>query len=93
MVVYLLLAAALFPGIGYPLVWAKLTGGLEGLGVASPTGAALAQARRRLGPVGRVGRVRDPDRRRRGVRADGQRGDGLRGRAGPVVAGRDDPAG
>jgi hypothetical protein len=37
--------------VGYPLVWAKLVGGLGGLAVASPTAAALAQARRRLGPA------------------------------------------
>jgi Insertion element 4 transposase N-terminal/Transposase DDE domain len=49
-VVYLLLAGALFPGLGYPLVWAKLVGGLDGLPVASPTAAALRQARARLGP-------------------------------------------
>jgi hypothetical protein len=49
-VVYLLLAGALFPGLGYPLVWAKLVGGLDGLPVASPTASALRQARARLGP-------------------------------------------
>lgn len=49
-VVYLLLAGALFPSLGYCRVWAKLAGGLDGLAVASPTPAALAQARRRLGP-------------------------------------------
>lgn len=48
-VVYLMLAGALFPGLGYPLVWAKLVGGLEGLPVASPTASALRQARVRLG--------------------------------------------
>jgi hypothetical protein len=50
-VVYLLLAGALFPGVGYRLVWAKLVGGLDGLVVASPSASALAQARRRLGPA------------------------------------------
>lgn len=49
-VVYLLLAGALFPSVGYPLVWAKLVGGLDGLPVASPTASALRQARARLGP-------------------------------------------
>ena len=48
-VVYLLLAACLFPDLGYPGVWAKLTAGLPGLPVAAPTAAALAQARRRVG--------------------------------------------
>jgi hypothetical protein len=48
-VVYLLLAACLFPELGYPGVWAKLTAGLSGLPVAVPTAGALAQARRRVG--------------------------------------------
>ncbi|WP_347813343.1 IS4 family transposase [Actinomadura sp. KC345] len=48
-VVYLLLAAGLFAELGYGLVWRRLVAGLEGLAVASPTGAALAQARRRVG--------------------------------------------
>jgi Insertion element 4 transposase N-terminal len=48
-VVYLLLAACLFPELGYPGVWAKLTAGLSGLPVAAPTAGALAQARRRAG--------------------------------------------
>ncbi len=39
----------LFPELGYPGVWAKLTGGLSGLPVAAPTAGALAQARRRAG--------------------------------------------
>jgi hypothetical protein len=48
-VVYLILAACLFPETGYPGVWRKLTGSLGGLPVAVPTASALAQARRRLG--------------------------------------------
>ena len=48
-VVYLLLAGCLFPDVGYPGVWAKLTAGLSGLPVAAPTAGALAQARRRVG--------------------------------------------
>jgi Insertion element 4 transposase N-terminal/Transposase DDE domain len=48
-VVYLLLAACLFPELGYPGVWGKLTEGLAGLPVAAPTPGALAQARRRVG--------------------------------------------
>ncbi|MEU6760870.1 IS4 family transposase [Streptomyces sp. NPDC046685] len=48
-VVYLILAACLFPETGYPGVWRKLTGALAGLPVASPTASALAQARRRVG--------------------------------------------
>jgi hypothetical protein len=48
-VVYLLLAACVFPETGYPGVWRKLTTGLAGLPVAAPTPGALAQARRRVG--------------------------------------------
>ena len=48
-VVYLLLAACLFPELGYPGVWRKLTAGLAGVPVAAPTAGALAQARRRVG--------------------------------------------
>jgi hypothetical protein len=48
-VVYLLLAAGLFPELGYGQVWAKLIAGLEGLAVAVPTSSALCQARRRVG--------------------------------------------
>jgi hypothetical protein len=48
-VVYLLLAACLFPELGYPGVWAKLTAGLSGFSAAVPTAGALAQARRRVG--------------------------------------------
>jgi hypothetical protein len=48
-VVYLLLAAALFAECGYRQVWARLVAGLDGLAVATPTSSALAQARRRVG--------------------------------------------
>lgn len=48
-VVYLLLAACLFPEAGYLGVWRKLTAGLAGLPAAAPTASALAQARRRVG--------------------------------------------
>lgn len=48
-VVYLLLAGALFADRGYPQVWARMTAGLDGLDVAFPTAGALAQARRRIG--------------------------------------------
>jgi hypothetical protein len=48
-VVYLLLAACLFPELGYVGVWRKLTQGLAGLPVAAPSAGALAQARRRVG--------------------------------------------
>jgi hypothetical protein len=48
-VVYLLLAACLFPELGYPQVWHRLVAGLDGLDVATPTAGALCQARRRVG--------------------------------------------
>ena len=49
-VVYLLLAACLFPEAGYRGVWRRLAAGLAGLPVAAPSAGALAQARRRVGP-------------------------------------------
>lgn len=48
-VIYLILAACLFPEAGYPGVWRKLTGALAGLPLAAPTASALTQARRRVG--------------------------------------------
>ena len=48
-VVYLVLAACLFPETGHLGVWRKLTGALAGLPVAAPTASALARARRRVG--------------------------------------------
>ena len=44
-VVYLLLTACLFPELGYPGAWAKLTAGLSGLPAAAPGGAACWHAR------------------------------------------------
>ena len=38
-VVYLLLAGALFADLGYVQVWARMTAGLDGLDVAAPTAA------------------------------------------------------
>jgi hypothetical protein len=48
-VVYLLLAAALFEECGYPAVWSKLTGALGGLPIPKVTGTGLWHARCRLG--------------------------------------------
>lgn len=48
-VVYLLLAACLFPEVGYAGVWRKLAAALSGVATAMPTASALAQARRRVG--------------------------------------------
>jgi Insertion element 4 transposase N-terminal/Transposase DDE domain len=50
-VVYLLLAAALFEPAGYLAIWGKLTGALDGAGAVKVTAAALWQARTRLGPA------------------------------------------
>src|SRR3954468_6719341 len=47
-VIYLLLAAALFGDCGYRQVWARLVAGLDGLAVARPSAAGLAA------PVGQV---------------------------------------
>ncbi|MER6100744.1 IS4 family transposase [Streptomyces sp. NPDC001728] len=47
--VYLLLAGALFAGLGYRQVFDRLCAGLAGLSVARPSGSALRQARQRLG--------------------------------------------
>jgi Insertion element 4 transposase N-terminal/Transposase DDE domain len=48
-VIYLLLAGALFADLGYGQVWARMTAGLDGLAVAVPSAGGLAQARRRIG--------------------------------------------
>ncbi|MEN3263236.1 IS4 family transposase [Pseudonocardia sp.] len=49
--VYFVLALVLFPRLGYARVWQKLTAGLIGLDVASPSEKALRDLRRRLGPA------------------------------------------
>jgi len=48
-VVYLLLAGALFAEIGYQQVWARLVAGLDPATVAAPGSSALSQALRRVG--------------------------------------------
>ncbi|WP_330180637.1 IS4 family transposase [Nocardia sp. NBC_01503] len=48
-VVYLLLAGALFTELGYTQVWARMVAGLDEILVARPGSSALAQARRRVG--------------------------------------------
>lgn len=47
-VVYLLLAACLFPELGYTGVWRKLTAALDGLPTATPTDSGLSAARHRV---------------------------------------------
>ena len=49
--VYFVLALGLFPGLGYQGVWGKLTAALGSQGVAAPSGKALRDLRRRLGPA------------------------------------------
>lgn len=49
--VYFVLALMLFPRLGYPRVWQKLTAGLRGLELPSPSEKALRDLRRRLGPA------------------------------------------
>jgi hypothetical protein len=49
-VMYLLLAACLFAESGYRQVWCRLTSGLPGLPIVTPSVSALRQARQRLGP-------------------------------------------
>ena len=49
-VVYLLLAGALFADVGYRQVWDKLVAALDGVSVAKPSSGVLAQARQRMGP-------------------------------------------
>lgn len=49
--VYLLLAAALFSDQGYRQVWARLTSSLETTRHPTPSSSALARARKRLGPA------------------------------------------
>jgi hypothetical protein len=50
-VMYLLLAACLFAELGYRQVWQRLTAGLNGLDLLTPSVSALRQARQRLGPA------------------------------------------
>jgi hypothetical protein len=48
-VVYFVLALALFEDCSYRGVWGKLTAGLEGLPLVRPTVSSLSRARRRIG--------------------------------------------
>lgn len=67
---YFVLALCLFPAVGYRGVWAKLTAGLDGPRSWGPSGRALRDLRRRLGPAplrslfqmlaGPLGRARTP---------------------------------
>lgn len=50
-VVYFVLALALFEHSGYRQVWAKLVAGLRVLALVTPSVSGLSRARRRLGPA------------------------------------------
>ena len=47
---YFVLSMCLFPEVGYRRVWAKMTRGLGGYPVCTPSAKALRDLRRRLGP-------------------------------------------
>lgn len=49
--IYFVLALVLFPRLGYARVWQKLTAGLIGLDLPTPSEKALRDLRRRLGPA------------------------------------------
>jgi IS5 family transposase len=49
-VIYFVLALALFEHCSYRRVWAKMTAGLRVLRLTAPTASALVRARRRVGP-------------------------------------------
>src|SRR5690349_5582394 len=49
--VYFVLALGMYPRLGYARVWGKLTAGLAGMAVPSPSEKALRDLRRRLGPA------------------------------------------
>ena len=76
--VYFVLALGLFPRLGYARVWDKLTAGLVGLSVPTPSEKALRDLRRRLGPAplkalfevvaGPLAQPRTPGVRFRGLR-------------------------
>ncbi len=72
-VVYLLLAGALFAELGYRQVWARLIAGLDPATVATPGSSALSQALRRIG----VGPLRELFTLVRGPAAGALRWQGL----------------
>jgi Insertion element 4 transposase N-terminal len=76
--VYFVLALGLFPRLGYARVWDKLTAGLAGTVVPTPSEKAVRDLRRRLGPAplkalfevvaGPLAQPRTPGVRFRGLR-------------------------
>jgi hypothetical protein len=61
-VVYFVLALALFEQCSYWAVWGGLVAGLDALGLARPCVSALCRARRRVGPQAVQSSVRDAGR-------------------------------
>ena len=76
--VYFVLALGLFPGLGYGIVWQKLTAALGGLGLPCPSAKALRDLRRRIGtaPVKALFEVLAGRWPSRGRRACGSAGSG-----------------
>jgi hypothetical protein len=78
-VIYFVLALALFENCGYRLVWAKMVAGLRVLALTTPQASSLSRARRRVGPKpfralfaaisGPIGRPETPGVFWRGMRA------------------------
>ncbi|HEY1913942.1 MAG TPA: IS4 family transposase [Streptosporangiaceae bacterium] len=97
-VVYFVLALALFEDFSYQAVWAKLTRELGGLGLARPAASSLARARRRVGAAplqrlfevlaGPVGARHQPGVFYRGLRTVAVDGTCLHVSAGQDVTGR-----
>jgi len=97
-VVYFVLALALFERCSYRAVWGKLTAGLGGLAVASPAVSSLCRARRRIGTgplrrlfetlAGPVGVPGQPGVFYRGLRTVAVDGTHLHVPDGPAITGR-----
>ena len=97
-VVYFVLALALFEDCSYQAVWGKLTAELGGLGLARPAASSLARARRRIGTAplrrlfgvlaGPVGARHQPGVFYRGLRTVAVDGTCLHVPAGDGITGR-----
>jgi hypothetical protein len=97
-VVYFVLALALFEHCSYLAVWGKLTAGLAGLPVARPAASSLCRARRRIGApplralfetlAGPVGTPGQPGVFYRGLRTVAVDGTYLHAPDDPAITGR-----
>jgi transposase IS4-like protein/DDE family transposase len=97
-VVYFVLALALFERCSYQAVWGKLTRQLGGLGLAGPAVSSLCRARRRVGPAplrrlfetlaGPVGLPGQPGVFYRGLRTVAVDGTHLHAPDDPAITGR-----